>query len=131
MAADWLALPAIRWQNTHPKSKVLAWSRQPHFYNYIRGWGIRWDANNRMHVQVPLFALDKNNRNKDFQLYAYSDDAGKTFYGADGNKLALPLTANAGKGNACIRTEKNLKRWNLWVSLLNKAGYKTELKTYE
>ena len=126
MAADWLALAAIRWKNTHPKSRVLVWSRQPHFYNFIRGWGIRWDLNNRMHIQVPHFALDKNNRDTNMQLYAYSDDDGKTFYGANGKKLALPLTANPGGGNACLRSEENLKYWNLWISLLMKAGYNVE-----
>lgn len=131
MAADWLALASIRWKNTHPKSKVLVWSRQPHFYNFIRGWGIRWDPNNRMHIQVPHFALDKNNRVTNMQLYAYSDDEGETFHGANGKKLALPLTANPGEGNACLHSEQNIKYWNLWVSLLNKAGYNAEgLKPY-
>ena len=60
------------------------------------------------------------------QLYAYSDDDGKTFYGANGKKLALPLTANPGGGNACLRSEENLKYWNLWISLLMKAGYNAE-----
>lgn len=130
MAADWLALPSIRWRHQHPRSKVLAWSRQPHFYNFIRGWGMRWDADNRLHVQVPMFALDKNDRTTNLELYAYSDDGGETFFGADGSQLALPLTTNPGPGNACIQTPRNLKRWNLWVSLLGETGGSCGLITY-
>ncbi len=126
MAADWLAMPSIRWKNNHPNSKVLVWSLQPHFYNFIRGWGIQWDLNNRMHIQVPHFALDKNNRVVNMQLYAYSDDEGKTFYGANGKMLALPLTANPGEGNACLYTEQNIKYWKLWCAILTKAGYNAE-----
>jgi hypothetical protein len=131
MAADWLALAAIRWKNNHPKNRVLAWARQPHFYNFIRGWAIRWDQHNRMHIQIPLFALDKNNRNTNMQLYAYSDDGGRTFCGVDGELLALPLTANPGQGNADLCTVNNLKRWNLWVSLLEKSGYEMSLTKFE
>lgn len=130
MAADWLALPSIRWKHDHPRSRVLAWSRQPHFYNYIRGWGMRWDPDNRLHTQVSLFGLDPNNRNTDMPLYAYSDDDGRTFYDAAGRQLELPLTANPGPGNAGIQTRENLKRWNLWVALLNKTDVRSELRTF-
>lgn len=130
MAADWMALPSIRWKNTHPKSKVLAWSLQPHFYNFIRGWSMRWDSSNRLHMQVPMFALNKNNRVENMPLYAYSDDEGRTFYSAAGKRLELPLTVNPGPGNASIRNPENLKRWNLWVVLLSKTDKKTGLSAF-
>ena len=130
MAADWLALPSIRWQHNHPKNTVLAWSLQPHFYNFIRGWGMRWDPDNRLHVQVPMFSLNANNRTLNMPLYAYSDDGGKTFSNASGKQLELPLTANPGPGNACILTWENLKHWNLWVTLLDRAGVKSALEIY-
>lgn len=128
MAADWLALAAIRWKNDHPKSKVLAWSRQPHFYNFIRGWAVRWDKNNRMHFQAPLFGMDQNNRNANIPLYAYSDDNGRSFHSADGTKLGLPFSGDPGRGNASLLSERNRKRYNLWVSLMKKCGYDTGLQ---
>ena len=124
MAADWLSLPTFRWKNTAPENRVLAWARQPHFYNYIRGWGFRFDRTNRMHVKVSLFGLDAGNRNTDMELYAYSDDGGETFHRADGTVLALPLTVNPGPGHAAMKSASTLRWWNLWMSLLLHAGYR-------
>jgi hypothetical protein len=123
MAADWLSLPTFRWKNTAPENRVLAWARQPHFYNYIRGWGIRFDRTNRMHVKVLLFGLDAGNRNTNMELYAYSDDSGETFHRADGTALALPLTVNPGPGHAAMKSASTQRWWDLWMSLLRHAGY--------
>ena len=130
MVADWLALPSIRWKHNHPHNTVLTWALQPHFYNFIRGWGMRWDPDNRLHVQVSLFTLDTNNRVTDTPLYAYSDDGGKTFHSAAGRSVALPLTVNPGPGNVSIETPENLEQWNLWVTLLEKSGMNSGLSTY-
>ena len=124
MAADWLSLPTFRWKNTAPQSRVLAWARQPHFYNYIRSWGIRFDRTNRMHVQVGLFGFDTRNRNAHSELYAYSDDGGESFHRADGEKLGLPLTVSPGlPGHAAMQSNSTRRWWNLWLSLLRYAGY--------
>ena len=123
MAADWLSLPTFRWKNTATQNQVLAWALQPHFYNYMRGWGIRFDRTNRMHVQVGLFGFDAGNRNLHSELYAYSDDGGETFHRADGTELALPLTVNPGPGYAAMKSHSTQRWWNLWMSLLHHAGY--------
>jgi hypothetical protein len=120
MSCDWFALPTMAWKNTAPENTVLAWARQPHFYNFIRGWGIRFDPTNRMHVQVPLFGLDENNYNVNAELYAYSDDAGETFHRADGSRLKLPITSNPGPGNAVMKNHNTAQYWQLWLSLLPK-----------
>lgn len=124
MAADWLSLPTFRWKNTAPQNRVLAWSRQPHFYNYMRSWGIRFDRTNRMHAQLGLFGFDTRNRNVHSELYAYSDDGGKSFHRADGAKLGLPLTVSPGlPGHAAMQSNSTRRWWNLWLSLLQYAGY--------
>ena len=125
MAADWLSLATFRWNNTAPENQVLAWARQPHFYNYIRGWGIQFDRTNRMHVQVELFGFDTQNRNVLSQLYAYSDDGGESFRRADGKELGLPLTVTRGEpGYAAMHADSTRRWWDLWRSLLGYAGYR-------
>jgi hypothetical protein len=125
MAADWLSLATFRWKNTAPENQVLAWARQPHFYNYIRGWGIQFDRTNRMHVQVALFGFDTQNRNVQSQFYAYSDDGGESFHRADGERLGLPLTVTPGEpGYAAMHSDSTKRWWDLWRSLLGYAGYK-------
>lgn len=127
MGVDWLALPTMRWKHDHPTNTVLAWARQPHFYNYIRGWGIKFDPDNRMHVLVSLFGLNEQNQNADRKLYAWSDDNGNTFHRADGTRVELPLTVNPGSGNVDMANHSTNQWWNLWISLLQDAGY-TQLK---
>lgn len=125
MAADWLSLATFRWNNTAPQNQVLAWARQPHFYNYIRGWGVQFDRTNRMHVQVGLFGFDTQNRNVHSELYAYSDDGGQSFHRADGKELGLPLTVIPGEpGYAAMHSDFTERWWDLWRSLLEYAGYR-------
>ena len=125
MTADWLSLATFRWRNTAPQNRVLAWARQPHFYNYIRGWGIQFDRTNRMHVQVELFGFDSRNRNVLSDLYAYSDDGGQTFHRADGEALGLPLTVTEGEpGYAAMQVSSTELWWDLWRALLQYAGYR-------
>jgi hypothetical protein len=125
MSADWLSLATFRWKNTAPQNQVLAWALQPHFYNYIRGWGIQFDRTNRMHVQVELFGFDIQNRNVLSQLYAYSDDGGNSFHRADGGELGLPLTVTPGEpGYAAMHSDSSKRWWDLWRSLLGYAGYR-------
>ena len=124
MAADWLSLATFRWKNTASQNRVLAWALQPHFYNYIRGWGIQFDRANRMHVQVGLFGFDNHNRNVHSELYAYSDDGGESFHRADGTVLGVPLTVTPGEpGYAAMDAHSTRRWWNLWMSLLREAGY--------
>lgn len=125
-AADWIALPTLRWRNDLPQCKALAWARQPHFYNYIRGWGIRFDKNNRMYVSVSLFGLDGDNVNVNSELFAYSDDGGASFYRTDGSNVSLPLSVNPeAAGNANINLNFARKRIELWYWLISYAGYAT------
>ncbi len=125
---DWLALPTMRWRHGHPHNRVLAWALQPHFYNYIRGWGVKFDPANRMHVQVSLFGFDEQYRNANRELYAWSDDGGQSFHRADGTTVALPLTVNPGPGNADLANHSSQQWWNLWLSLLRDAGFSTSLQ---
>ncbi len=113
---------------TEPAAKCVVWAWQPHFYNYCRasrGWGLHFDITNRMHLRVPIRALDKNKRIIDNEVYAYSNDDGKTFYRADGSRVLLPLTTNpAPKHNADINNHHTKHFWQIWLSLLEYAGYK-------
>jgi hypothetical protein len=103
-----------------PGPKALAWAWQPHFYNYCRASrGIQFDRTNRMHVQVPLRGLDGEGRIADYDLYAWSDDEGKTFHRADGSVVELPLTVNP----APEHTTGGTLWLDLWLSVLKTAGY--------
>ncbi len=107
-----------------PAETVFVWAWQPSFYNYIRGWGVRFDRTGRMHVRVPIRALGTNARVRDAQVYAYSDDRGASFFRADGTPLALPLTANPAPGHhADLDHDSSGHRLLLWHSLLRHAGY--------
>jgi len=122
-ASDWQTLETMRWRHDHPRNRVLAWARQPHFYNYIRGWGIKFDPSNRMHLRLVLFGLDENHQNKNRDFYAWSDDGGHTFHRADGTPVELPLTINPGPGNVDMSRHATGLHWDLWISLLRDAGY--------
>lgn len=122
-AGDGMVLMTMRYRHDHPSNQVLAWALQPHFYNFIRSWGVRFDPTNRMHVKLELFGLDAQNQNRNRTLYAWSDDGGKTFHRADGAPLELPLTVNPGPGNADVANDSSGRYWDLWTSLLENAGY--------
>jgi hypothetical protein len=78
-----------------------------------------------MHLRVPIRALDEDIRIIDNEVYAYSDDGGKTFYRADGSKVNLPLTANpALQHNADMNKHHTKQWWNIWLTLLRYAGFK-------
>lgn len=124
---DWLALPTMRWRHDHPHNRTLAWARQPHFYNYIRSWGVKFDPTNRMHVMLELFGFDETGHNANRTLYAWSDDSGNTFHRADGTAVALPLTVNPGPGNADMGNHSTRQWWDLWLGLLKQAGYNTSI----
>jgi hypothetical protein len=123
--ADSSSLESLRWRHDHPQGRVLAWSRQAHFYNYCRSaWGIRFDQTNRMHVQLPLFGFDDRNCNVSSELYAWSDDGGRTFHRADGSAVGLPLKVNPSRGNNTETPEYSWQSsWTIWLSLLKDAGY--------
>jgi hypothetical protein len=107
-----------------PVAKTLAWAWQPHFYNYCRStWGVKFDRTNRMHVQMPIRGLDAKGQVIDRDLYAWSDDGGKTFCRADGSSVRLPLTVNpAPEHNAALGSPDQLG-WDVWLSVLKQAGY--------
>lgn len=107
-----------------PAETVFVWAWQPHFYNYIRGWGVRFDRSGRMHVRVPIRGLGTNSRIRDAQVYAWSDDRGQNFFRADGTPLKLPLTVNPAPGHHADLDEHFTRHWlELWHSLLHHAGY--------
>lgn len=105
--------------------KALVWAWQPNFYNYCRSrWGIRFDRTNRMHLKMAIRGLSANAHFIDSEVYAYSDDGGKTFHRANGSKVELPLTVNpAPSHNADIQSDFTEQWWELWISLLKNAGY--------
>lgn len=108
----------------NPAETVFVWAWHPHFYNYIRGWGIRFDPAGRMHVRVPIRGLGTNSRIRDGQVYAYSDDRGESFFRADGTPLKLPLTTNPAPGHHADIDHHFSGHWlRLWHSLLHHAGY--------
>jgi len=107
-----------------PGVPVLAWAWQPHFYNYCRApWGIQFDRINRMHVRVPIRGLDEEARIIDRDLYAWSDDSGASFGRANGSAVELPLTLNAAPEHHADSTASSQIGWELWLTLLNDAGY--------
>ena len=105
--------------------KALTWAWQPNFYNYMRSaWGIRFDRTNRMHVLMEMRAVTDAARIIDHEVYAYSDDDGKTFHRADGSVVKLPLTTNPVSAyNADRKTSYVGAYWDLWQSNLKRAGY--------
>ncbi|MFI4912374.1 MAG: hypothetical protein ACIAQZ_11970 [Sedimentisphaeraceae bacterium JB056] len=126
MATDWLSLPTMRWDNEMARNKTLVWSLQPHFYNYMRGWGVRFDRENRMHVLMPMFGLDCENMNVLSSVYAFSDDGGKSFCRYDGSEVKLPLTNNPSpQRNAEIEYGYAKRCFKLWESLIKYAGHES------
>jgi hypothetical protein len=107
-----------------PAETVFVWAWQPHFYNYIRGWGVRFDRSGRMHVRVPIRGLGAHSRIRDAQVYAWSDDRGESFFRADGTPLKLPLTINPAPDHHADLDYHFTRHWlELWHSLLRHAGY--------
>lgn len=106
-----------------PEETVFVWAWQPHFYNYIRGWGVRFDRSGRMHVRVPIRGLGTNARIRDAQVYAWSDDRGETFFRADGTPLKLPLTVNPAPEHHADLDAPFTRPWlDLWHSLVLGSG---------
>lgn len=103
----------------------VVWAWQPHFYNYCRDtWGIYFDKTNRMHLLMMIRGLNENGRIVDAQVYAWSDDLGKTFHRADGSIVKLPLTVNpAPNYNADFRSYRQKIYRDLYMALLNRAGF--------
>ena len=108
-----------------PGEKVFVWAWQAGFYNYCRGtWGVRFDPENRMHVELPIHGLVDRGVMRGGSVYAYSDDGGQTFYRADGSLVNLPLTTNpAPAHNADLKTDDGDRWWKLYRSLVEEAGY--------
>ena len=77
-----------------------------------------------MHVRMPIRGLDASAHIVDSDVYAWSDDGGRTFHRADGTKVKLPLTVNpAPAHHATIHADSTERWWKLWLSLLRHAGY--------
>ena len=101
------------------EERAFVWAWQPNNYNYIRGWGVRFDPSGRMHVRVPIRGLGANSRIIDHQVYAYSDDKGETFFRADGSPVKLPLTVNPAPAHNADEKEHHTAGWlRVWMSLL-------------
>lgn len=103
----------------------LSWTWQPHFYNYIRSTrGVQFDPENRMYVQIPTYGYDTNRRARSAELFAYSDDGGKTFRRADGSSVKLPLTSNpAPEHNADTLKGYNEIWITQWTELIRRIGF--------
>ena len=110
---------------TTPQPNTLVWAWIPHFYNYCRApFGVYFDITNRMHINMGIQGIGESGQIIYSNVYAWSDDGGKTFYRADGSLLALPLTVNpAPDHNADINNHDTLKWWGLWSSLLKEVNY--------
>ncbi|MEI6234280.1 MAG: BNR-4 repeat-containing protein [Planctomycetota bacterium] len=67
---------------------------------------ICWDKNKRMHLGVVLLNADtssaKGRHTGSDVLYAYSDDAGKTFHRGNGTQIVLPMRAEPGPHQADV-----------------------------
>jgi hypothetical protein len=125
--SGWLTLLIRNIRGKIPEGSTapsMVWAWQPHFYNYCRStWGVKFDRTNRMHVQMPIRGLDAKGQVIDRDLYAWSDDGGKTFHRADGSGVKLPLTVNpAPEHNAALGSPEQLG-WDVWLSVLKQAGY--------
>ncbi|NNJ86032.1 MAG: hypothetical protein HKP20_02575 [Akkermansiaceae bacterium] len=107
-------------------SFVAAW--QPGAYNFCRTWpnlvgnsvrGITFDRSGRMHVSLALLGVIEGGEVTHRPVYAYSDDLGDTFHGADGKRLTLPLTHNPIPGHNADRTLEPMRsHFELWSSLV-------------
>jgi CheY-like chemotaxis protein len=108
-----------------PGDQAFAWAWQAHFYNYCRSnWGVRFDPDNRMHIELPIHGLVDRRVMRSGSVYAYSDDGGETFHRVDGSSVELPLTINPSPDhNADLRNHDGARWWNLWRSLVSEAGY--------
>lgn len=118
-----------QWQPSppQPSETAFAWAWQPHFYNFIRGWGAKVDKAGRLHVRMPLHALGHDNRIVDHIMTAWSDDLGQTWHRPDGTPVALPLTLNpSDKHNADINLHHGRMYWQAWLEVLGLAGYEIE-----
>ena len=113
---------ALRHEHEYPS---LSWTWQPHFYNFIRSTrGVQFDPENRMCVQIPTFGYDAQRRARAAELFAYSDDGGKTFHRADGSSVKLPLTSNpAPEHNADILKGYNEIWFSQWLQLITRIGF--------
>lgn len=124
--AQYLVTPANtgRWEPTDPvQEPTLVWSWQPHFYDYIRDWGVKFDPSNRMYIRMSSTGLTAEGRVVTEQVFAYSDDGGQTLHRADGTRLTLPMTINPGPGNANINDPDTVVHRTVWLMLLEQAGY--------
>jgi hypothetical protein len=110
---------------TTPEQKCVVWAWQPNFYNYCRdAWGIWFDRANRMHLRMTIRGVDEHGRIEDQQVYAWSDDLGKTFHRADGSPVALPLTINpAPSHEASAVCYRQKIYWDAYTELLSRIGF--------
>ncbi|MCP4787374.1 MAG: hypothetical protein GY903_05920 [Fuerstiella sp.] len=112
----------------HGPADALVEAFQPGAYNFCRTWphltgnevqGITFDLSNRMHICLPILGVGQSGRMTQGPVYAYSDDLGDTFYGAEGKRLALPLTVNPIPGHYADRTiEPARSHFEVWASLV-------------
>lgn len=102
----------------------LAWAWNPNFYQFCRDrWGIRFDMTGRIHLRMTLFGLQEKAYYSYDDLYAYSDDDGRSFFRADGSSVKLPLTVNpAPEFNADVTRNSNGQWLHLWLDMLRLAG---------
>lgn len=72
-----------------------------------------------MHICLPILGVGQNGRMTQGPVFAYSDDLGDTFYGADGRRLTLPLTVNPIPRHYAGRTvEPAQSHFEVWASLV-------------
>ena len=104
---------------------ALSWAWQPNFYNYIRSTrGVQFDPDNRMYIEIPTYGYEINGRVRESNLFAYSDDGGRSFHRADGTSVRLPLTSNPAPGhNADILQGYNEIWLNQWKQLIHRVGF--------
>ena len=108
-------------ENTY---KVLGFSWQPGYYDYIRASGVRFDPDNRMYVQIAKRGIDGYGRYVYTRLFAYSDDGGQTFHRADGSPVLLPLTNNpAPRYHANPQSGLSATWVSQWKRLVRAGGF--------
>lgn len=113
-------------ENMFPENtyRVLGFSWQPGFYDYIRASGVRFDLSNRMYVRISKRGIDRYGRYIFTPLFAYSDDGGRAFHRADGTVVLPPLTNNPAPGyNANPNTGLNVWWLNQWRLLIEHCGF--------